>query len=192
MCKRHSFMITRSGRVFDGYGITDSHTLIREFAGLCPEDREDDLVKLNAYEWHPPANWPDSDWHAGLTKDTEVFEVKASHLNAMESHCRRLYPTMAEWRAPDIVRPLPEGLSIKGELNLSGTPIASLPSGLTVGGWLDLSHTPIASLPPGLTVEGGLYLDIGTFSTVDAARAALAKKETARAGRRAPDTPIFT
>lgn len=48
---------------------------------------------------------------------------------------------------------------MKGDLDLSDTPITSLPSNLTkVGGDLDLSRTPITSLPPNLNVKGDLIL----------------------------------
>jgi Leucine-rich repeat (LRR) protein len=53
---------------------------------------------------------------------------------------------------------LPDGLTVGYWLNLSGTQITSLPDGLTVGGSLDLSGTQITSLPDGLTVGGSLYL----------------------------------
>ena len=96
MCNRHSFIVTRSGKVFDGLGLTDSHTTIRELACLSPED---DTV--NAYEWQPPTGWPDADWATGLVKDVEVFDIKAKHLNAMRHHIMSLYPTMEVWKYPD-------------------------------------------------------------------------------------------
>ena len=49
-------------------------------------------------------------------------------------------------------------LTVKGNLNLSRTPIKQLPAGLKVGGGLDLSYTKIERLPAGLTVGGYLYL----------------------------------
>ena len=45
--------------------------------------------KCNAYEWQPPLNWPDADWHLGLTKDSEVFDAKSSHEKAMERLMKR-------------------------------------------------------------------------------------------------------
>ena len=96
MCGRHSFIVTRAGKVFHGLGLTDSHTTIREFAGLSSEDDS-----VNSYEWQPPDGWPDADWMDGLTKDTEVWEPKKKHLLAMEGHIRRLYPSMDEWNTPD-------------------------------------------------------------------------------------------
>ena len=49
---------------------------------------------------------------------------------------------------------------MKGDLDLSYTPITSLPSSLTkVEGNLYLHSTKITSLPDNLTVEGDLYLD---------------------------------
>jgi len=99
MCNRHSFILTRTGKVYDGGGLTDSHTTIRELAGLVPEDD-----RVNAYEWTPPKGWPESDWTLGLVKDVEVFYVKASHLNAMKAHVVSLYPDMDSWNKPDAIR----------------------------------------------------------------------------------------
>ena len=99
MCNRHSFIVTRAGKVFDGLGLTDSHTTIRE---LCCLHANDDTV--NAYEWQPPKGWPDADWEGGLTKDTEVFEPKVSHLRAMERHIKKIYPNMDAWNTPDRFR----------------------------------------------------------------------------------------
>jgi hypothetical protein len=51
-----------------------------------------------------------------------------------------------------------EELNVKGDLDLSDTPIQSLPNGLKVEGFLNLSNTPIQSLPNGLTVGRNLNL----------------------------------
>jgi hypothetical protein len=73
---------------------------------------------------------------------------------------------------------LPEGMRVRGYLNLRGLPIRVLPQRLTVGGtlWLDgtlveavpagvrakgslkLTGTPVVTLPKGFRVGGGLYL----------------------------------
>ena len=57
----------------------------------------------------------------------------------------------------DIYR-LPKNLTIKRNLDLSGTQIKELPSDLKVGGGLYLSGTQIKELPSDLKVGGGLYL----------------------------------
>jgi putative heme iron utilization protein len=56
------------------------------------------------------------------------------------------------------VTSLPEGLRVKGWLNLMGSAIASLPEGLVVGGYLSLASSNIESLPKGLKVGGHLNL----------------------------------
>ena len=109
MCKRHSFLLNRAGKVLDGFGITDSHTEIRELHGL---KNTDDSV--NAYEWQPPKGWPETDWHLGLTKDHEVFTTKASHEKAMERHIRATYPDSAAWDAGDKPRITAEILRAAG------------------------------------------------------------------------------
>ena len=122
MCTRHSFIVTRAGKVFDGFGMTHSHTTIREIAGLSAEN---DTV--NAYEWQPPKGWPNAEWHDGLTKDTEVFELKSRHLSAMERHVRSIYPTMAEWNAPDVARDLPKtATKINGDLIIASGNVTAL------------------------------------------------------------------
>ena len=101
MCERHSFILTRAGKVLHGLGITDSHTEIRELHGLHHTND-----KVNAYEWQPPKGWPETDWTAGLKKDNEVFVPKSSHLQAMERHVKKLYPDLATWEAGDQPQPL--------------------------------------------------------------------------------------
>lgn len=54
---------------------------------------------------------------------------------------------------------LPDGLTVDGSLNISGTKIKDLPKGLTVGGSLYMNRTKIKELPEGLTVGGGLYMN---------------------------------
>lgn len=132
MCKRHSFILTRAGKVLDGAGLTDSHTEIRELHGL---HHTDDTV--NAYEWQPPAGWPETDWLNGLTKDTEVFVPKSSHLAAMERHIKKLYPTMAEWDAGDKPKPLSKTERIAADELLAASeyitvPEVTLPNGTIV------------------------------------------------------------
>ena len=134
MCNRHSFIVTRSGKVFDGYGFTDSHTMIRQLAGLSTEDSS-----TYAFEWQPPTGWPDTDWNGGLTQDTApipCWDLKAKHFNAIERHLRRLYPDMIAWRAGDTVRALPDGLS--------------------VGGWFHTTHGTFRSVANARKAMGGV------------------------------------
>jgi hypothetical protein len=61
---------------------------------------------------------------------------------------------------------LPDGLKVRGYLNLSRRRITSLPNGLRVSGALNLTGTPIKSLPPDLRVSGGLYLDNSSIESI--------------------------
>ena len=152
MCNRHSFILTRAGKVYFGLGITESHTTIREWAGLGHTDSS-----TYAFEWQPPDAWPDADFNAGLTQDTAPsphWEMNAKHLRAIESHIRRRYPDMAEWNRPEVIG-IPKNARFGGSLYMSGTGITALPEGLSVGGYL--------------------YLDAGLFRTVEDARAAIDK-----------------
>ena len=173
MCNRHSFSVTRAGKVLHGYGVTDSHTTIHELSGLSSEHD-----KANQYEWQPPDGWPDVDWSAGLTVDREAFPPKKKHLIAMEAHVREWYPDVAAWETPDSFTALPEGLSVGGDLDLRGTPITALPEGLSVGGGLYLRGTQITALPEGLSVGGSLDLDCGRFYSVEGARAKMSPSDT--------------
>src|ERR1017187_211989 len=153
MCQRHSFILTRTGKVHDGYGVTDSHTVIRELAGLHAND---DTV--NAYEWQPPKGWPDVDWNLGLTKDLVVFETKSSHESAIERHILALYPSMDAWNAGDKYRSM-EGLTVGGSLDLRVlTSAEGLVLPTTVGGYLYLS---------GLTSAEGLVLPTTVGGSLD-------------------------
>ena len=52
----------------------------------------------------------------------------------------------------------PEGLTVDGDLNLTGTSIKSLPCDLTINGGLNLRYVPIRALPENLVVNGYLNL----------------------------------
>ena len=64
------------------------------------------------------------------------------------------------------VTELPEGLIVRGWLNLCKTSIVTLPDDLFVVGWIDLRETPIEHLPEGLCVGGGLMLDKTAITTM--------------------------
>ena len=58
-----------------------------------------------------------------------------------------------------------DDLTVRGDLDLSGTEISSLPDNLSVGGDFDLFDTKISSLPNNLSVGGDLILGITPIST---------------------------
>ena len=100
MCQRHSFAVTKGGRVIDGHGLTDSHTKMLDMAGLAAKDHD----AVNLYEWQPPKDWPKSSWLQGLTVDKQVFKPKSSHDKAARAHLLALYPSMKAWGAGDTIR----------------------------------------------------------------------------------------
>lgn len=57
------------------------------------------------------------------------------------------------------IQSLPNGLKVKGALYLDEAKIESLPNGLVVGRSLILSNTPIQHLPKDLVVGRNLWLD---------------------------------
>ena len=83
---------------------------------------------------------------SGMTVDMNAIPV---------SHLGHVIDVDGEWHA---IENLPEGLKVKGSLDLDDTPIAALPDNLTVRGDLYLDRTPITALPKGLTVDRRLFL----------------------------------
>lgn len=125
MCERHSFIVTRAGKVLDGYGITDSHTTICAVHGVD----EDQVCK---YEWRPQPDWPNCSALDGIVKDSITFVEKAKHLNAIESHIKALYPDMAAWdagdapRLPDTLTEWPDDLVIREGATLTAPALAEV------------------------------------------------------------------
>jgi hypothetical protein len=113
MCTRHSFLLDKEGRIYDGRGLTHSHTEIATMHGFKSSKHD----KLNAYEWQPPKGWPNALWLDGLTVDRQNFEPKSSHDKAMKSYLTEKFPTLAAWDAPEAVDPALNGQTI----TLSGT-----------------------------------------------------------------------
>ena len=162
MCKRHSFILTRSGKVLDGYGVTDSHTQIREIHGL---KHTDDTI--NAYEWQPPQGWPDADYNLGLTKDNIVFETKSSHESAIERHLKLLYPTMADWNDGDKFR-IPETLTEwSGELVIPKDATFTAPA-LTKAGSVYVQQVATFTAPALVEVSGSVEVRQGATFTAPA------------------------
>ena len=159
MCHRHSFILTRAGKVHDGYGITDSHTFIREIAGLSAND---DTV--NAYEWQPPNGWPDTDYNLGLTKDMTVFETKSSHESAIERHLKALYPTMEAWKAGDKFRVTDSITEWNGCLIIPQGATFTAPV-LAKAGSVDVQQGATFTAPVLAEVAGSVYVEQGATFT---------------------------
>jgi len=103
MCRRHSFLLDRNGKVYDGLGLTHSHTEIATLHGFASTDHD----KLNAYEWQPPRDWngDKEQVFAGLTVDRQNFEPKASHDKALVAYLLKKFPSLAVWDAPETPDP---------------------------------------------------------------------------------------
>jgi len=166
MCHRHSFILTRAGKVFDGMGLTDSHTTIRALAGLGTEDSSS-----YAFEWQPPPNWPDSDVHSGLTQDTAPipsWEMKARHLNAIERHIRNRYPDMEAWNSPDVVC-VPENIETwPGEIHVPQGATLTLPALTKVSGDVRAYQGSTLTLPALTKVSGDVRAYQGSTLTLPA------------------------
>ncbi len=92
----------------------------------------------------------------GYVKDILGTELSSYEVNDYE--LKNFGMIKIEGQVYDI-NALPEGLSVKGTLDLSGTSITSLPEGLSVKGDLSLyGCTSLKSLPEGLSVKGTLDL----------------------------------
>ena len=162
MCKRHSFILTRSGKVLDGYGVTDSHTHIREIHGL---KHTDDTV--NAYEWQPPQGWPEADYNLGLTKDNIVFETKSSHESAIERHLKSLYPTMDAWSAGDTFRVPADITEWVSDLIIPDGATFTAPALTKVSGCVYVQQGATFTAPA-LTESGSVYVHRGATFTAPA------------------------
>jgi len=125
VCNRHSFCLTRAGKILGGCGLTDSHTEIMLMHGLTVEQQD----RCNLYEWQPPENWPEANWADGLTVDKAQFEPKQKATEAMERHVRGLYPDMAAWNAGDRI---PDSMHEK-TIVLGGKEYTVLTHGLRTG-----------------------------------------------------------
>ena len=164
MCSRHSFIVTRAGKVHDGFGLTDSHAVIRENAGVGVNDSA-----TYAFEWQPPAGWPDADFNAGLTQDTAPiphWELKATHTRAIEHHLRSRYPTMDEWNKPDAITLPEDAQEWKGALTVPAGATLTMPALTTVTGYVWADQGATLTLPALTTVTGYVRADQGATLTL--------------------------
>ena len=92
MCHKYSFLLDRAGHIYDGGGLTESHS---EIARLHRVDED----KCNKYEWKPPKDWPDAEVLDGLVKDAEVFTPGASALKRISAHVTAKFPDRAAFEA---------------------------------------------------------------------------------------------
>ena len=164
MCHRHSFILTRAGKIHDGLGLTDSHTTIRELAGLGANDST-----TYAFEWQPPEGWPDADYSTGLTQDTSpipVWDIKTKHTTAIESHIRRKYPDMAAWNQPDEISNVVSAMtSITGDLIIPKGATFDAPALAEVSGCVDVREDATFAAPVLAEVSGSVYVGEGaTFA----------------------------
>lgn len=86
MCEKHSFVQDRQGKIYNGGGFEESHTMICAMHNL---DRD----KVNAYEWQPPEDWPEGDPLSGLMQDRIIFDEKQTHLDKISKYIKNLFPT---------------------------------------------------------------------------------------------------
>lgn len=110
MCKRHSFLLDKAGKVYDGMGLTHSHTAIASLHGFKSAQHDG----LAAFEWQPPNDWPNADAHDGLTVDREPsgWGMKASHDKAIAAYLKRKFPDVAAWDAPEQIDPSMNGKTV--------------------------------------------------------------------------------
>ena len=183
MCHRHSFILTRAGKIHDGLGLTDSHTTIRELAGLGANDST-----TYAFEWQPPEGWPDADYSTGLTQDTApipAWDIKTKHTTAIKSHLRRKYPDMAAWNQPDEISNVVSAMtSITGDLiipkgatftapvlaEVSGCVVVSTGATFTApvlakSGYVDVREGATFTAPVLAEVSGSVYVHKGATFT---------------------------
>ncbi len=91
MCNKHSFVMTKEGKIFNGGGFVESHSVICNMWGLQQD-------QVNCYEWRPPEPRPSEEWTKGLVKDLLNFEEKGSHVSALERYIEETFPTDEAWK----------------------------------------------------------------------------------------------
>ncbi len=92
MCNKHSFVMDRTGKIYNGGGFVESHSVICNMWSLQQD-------QVNCYEWKPPEPWPNEEWTRGLVKDYLTFDEKASHVLALERYIHETFPTKEAWES---------------------------------------------------------------------------------------------
>lgn len=95
MCSKHSLLISRDGKIFDGFGIVHSHTVIADLHNI----NED---AMNKYECEPRFDAKKENiigWYINI--DSRVFDPE-NDAAAIESYLQRVYPTVKSWHYPTL------------------------------------------------------------------------------------------
>lgn len=95
MCSKHSLLINNQGRIFDGFGIVHSHSLIAEL-------RDIDEDAMNKYECYPRSRYGSGTIDGWvINQDTICFDPKDDEA-AILAYLHRIYPTVECWRDPAV------------------------------------------------------------------------------------------
>ena len=90
MCNKHSFVMDNEGKIYNGYGLIESHTTICSIHEL-----NDD--KVNKYEYNPNNTQHYSYGITGLNIDTEVFTVTLNMSKQIETYIDTYFSDVESW-----------------------------------------------------------------------------------------------
>ena len=108
MCEKHSFIQTKEGKIFNGFGKFESHTTI-----CCINSvREDDV---NKYEYKPGNVFCEYGIQ-GLVLDTQAFEPSITDTKAIEKYIREFFPTAEAWKTYENIKEIVLSKSVINKL----------------------------------------------------------------------------
>jgi hypothetical protein len=90
MCNKHSFLQDKQGKLYHGYGLIESHTLIAKIHKI-----QEDIC--NKYEYNPNNTKNNTYEIVGLKIDTLIFEPSLSDTKQIVSYINKYFPAIEQW-----------------------------------------------------------------------------------------------
>ena len=90
MCNKHSFLVDKNGKVYNGYGILESHTHIAKIHDINEDN-------CNKYEYDPNNTNDKAYGITGLLIDSDVFTANKTVVDAIEKYITTTFPTVESW-----------------------------------------------------------------------------------------------
>ena len=90
MCNKHSFLVDKNGKVYNGYGILESHTHIAKIHDINEDN-------CNKYEYNPNNTANKVYGITGLLIDSDVFTANKTVVDAIEKYITTTFPTLEAW-----------------------------------------------------------------------------------------------
>ena len=90
MCKKHSFLLDKKGKIYHGFGLIESHYLISKLNNI-------DEDKCNKYEYNPNNNNERAYGISGLKIDNEIFISNKTIIDKIEKYIKKMFPNIESW-----------------------------------------------------------------------------------------------